>query len=287
MLVFEFFPKEVIFMLVLAFIWIIVAIFMDFRKREVENWWNFSLIALILAYRAFVSVSTSNAWWFYWGLIGLAAGFVIANLFYYARMFAGGDAKLLIAISTVLPFSLYWKENLNFLLLFIFAFFIAGAIYGAVYSIILMIKYYRRFYQEYNKNYNKNKFLVLGVSIFFFSVLIFSFFFEYYLISLLALIICISPTLILFAKALENSCMNSDVLVRDLTVGDWIAQTIMVQGKKIKPNWEGLSEKELALIKKYKSRNFKVLVKEGIPFTPAFLFGLLITLILLYRISLF
>lgn len=287
MLIFEIFPKEAWFMLGVAFVWIIVAVFMDFKKREVENWWNFSLMAFILAYRAFVSVSTSNAWWFYWGLIGLVGGFVLANLFYYARLFAGGDAKLLMALGTILPFSLSWKENLNILLVFIFAFFIAGAIYGAVYSIILMIKHFKKFRVEFNKNFNKNKVLVLGISIFFLILLIIFILLSYYLLAVLAFMVAISPSLILSAKSLENTCMNSQVLVKNLTIGDWIVENIKVGRKTIKPNWEGLSEEDLALIKKYKKKNFKVSVKEGIPFTPAFLLGLLITIMLLYRISFF
>ena len=45
-------------LVVLALIWIIVSVVQDFRKREVENWWNFSLISIALAYRAFLSVFT-------------------------------------------------------------------------------------------------------------------------------------------------------------------------------------------------------------------------------------
>ena len=53
---------ENLFLIVLAFIWIIVAIVQDFRKREIANWLNFSLIAIVLAYRAFVSIAILNYW---------------------------------------------------------------------------------------------------------------------------------------------------------------------------------------------------------------------------------
>ena len=52
-------------------------------------------------------------------------------------------------------------------------------------------------------------------------------------------------------------------------------------GKKvIKPNWQGLSEKDVLLIKKKKTG--KVFVKYGIPFTPAFLLAFVGVLILFW-----
>jgi len=66
------------FLLAIGLIWIAVAVIQDFRKREVANWWNFSLIVFALAFRAFVAVNNSNIWFFYWGLIGLALGFVLS-----------------------------------------------------------------------------------------------------------------------------------------------------------------------------------------------------------------
>ena len=64
------FLPEVIFMLSIAIIWTIIAVAQDFRKREVANWWNFSLIIFILAFRLFLSIEKGNYWWFLWGLIG-------------------------------------------------------------------------------------------------------------------------------------------------------------------------------------------------------------------------
>ena len=60
-MVIDIFPKEAWFMIAIAFIWIIVAIVMDFKKREVENWWNFSLIAFVsnfIVYILFVVLNT-------------------------------------------------------------------------------------------------------------------------------------------------------------------------------------------------------------------------------------
>lgn len=76
------------------------------------------------------------------------------------------------------------------------------------------------------------------------------------------------------------------VPVSVLTIGDWLVKSVKAGKKIIKPNWEGLSEEELRIIRK--NVKGKVLVKYGLPFTPSFLIGFLAMLILFYfRINFF
>ncbi|MBU2053223.1 MAG: prepilin peptidase [Nanoarchaeota archaeon] len=96
----------VIFLIVLGFVWIIFASVQDLKNKEVANWLNFSLIIFALGFRFFYSLFYRGGFsFFYQGLIGLGIFFVLGNLLYYGRMFAGGDAKLMIAMGAVLPFS--------------------------------------------------------------------------------------------------------------------------------------------------------------------------------------
>ena len=134
-----------LFILSLAVMWLIVASILDFRKREVENWWSFSLIIFVFAFRAFLSIESSNYLYLVWGLIGLIVGFGLCNLFYYGRMFGGGDAKFLMALGTILPLSLDWKVNLFIFVLFILALLFSGAIYGLVYCVVLTFMNFRKF----------------------------------------------------------------------------------------------------------------------------------------------
>ena len=274
------------FIISIAVIWMILAVVQDFRKREVANWWNFSLIAFVLAYRAFLSVNTGESWYFLWGLIGLATGFILANAFYYARMFAGGDAKLLMALGAVLPLSLYWEINLEILFWFIILFLLSGAIYGLVYSIILSIIHFNRFRKRFCYYLSKYEdllyfffFLFLFLIIIFLILKNYSYFSDYFLISLFILLF-LCPLLFIYAKSIEDICMNSLVRVSSLTIGDWLVKPVKAGRAIIKPNWEGLSEKELKMIKR--NVRGRVLVKYGIPFTPSFLFGFLIMLALFF-----
>ena len=143
--------NEVIFLFVLATIWIIFAVIQDLRKREVANWLNFSLIIFALGFRFFYSLFSSELdfAFFYQGLIGLGIFFIIGNLLYYGKMFAGGDAKLMIALGTILPLSNDFFINLKFFALFFFLFLFAGAFYSLTVSIVLTVKNFKIFKKEF------------------------------------------------------------------------------------------------------------------------------------------
>ena len=82
---FEILGYENLFLIILGFIWIIGAVIQDFKRREVDNIWNFSLIAFALAYRLSLSVYSENYWFFINGLLGLAIFLFLGNVFYYSR----------------------------------------------------------------------------------------------------------------------------------------------------------------------------------------------------------
>ena len=260
-------------LVVLALIWIIVAVVQDFRKREVENWWNFSLIAIALAYRAFLSVFTLNAWYFLYGVIGFGIFFALANAFYYSRVFAGGDAKLLMGLGAVLPFSLSVISNLMIFLYFAVLVLFAGGLWGLVFSVWLVVKNKKSFSKEFKKPFNKNKKLINLAVIIAVLFAIFLLFLNQYILIALPILLMLFPLLYVYAKAIEESCMIKAVKTSELTVGDWLYQETRVGNKIIKPNWQGLDEKELALLQKLKK---KVKIKQGIPFTPGFLIAFLV-----------
>ena len=266
-------------LIAIAVVWILIAIIQDFRSLEVANWWNFSLIVFVLAYRSFLSVSKANYWYVLWGVIGLGIFWIISEGFYYARMFGGGDTKLLMALGTILPLSLQWQENLQIAIIFLMMFLFSAAIYGTVYSIVLVIIKYNSFKKEYDmlsKNYKKEILSLVFLSIIFLAL---SLIFNIPAGVWLSILILISPFLLISAKSIENTCLIRKVAVSKLTIGDWIVEKVKIGRKTIKPNWQGLSEEELKTIKKYKG---KVKVKYGIPFTPAFLFGIIGMVIIMF-----
>lgn len=278
----EIFLQRNWFLFFVAFIWIIVAIVMDFRKREVANWWNFSLITIVLVYRGLVSVAESSLWNIGWGLIGLVIGFALANGFYYARMFAGGDAKLMIALGTILPLSYDYMINLSILIWFIILFLLVGGIYGILYSLVVAIWRAKAFAKNFLEEFLKYWKILIFVFLLGVGLIIFSFIYGVFLGIWFGFLILLGPILLVYAKSVENICLVKEVSVKDLTVGDWLLKSIKIGKQPIEPDWQGLSELELELIKQ--GYNKKVWIRYGIPFTPAFLFSF-IALLSLYWLN--
>lgn len=268
------------FLIVIGLIWIIVAVIQDLRKREIANWWNFSLIAVALSYRAFVSLWMADYWYFVHGLIGFAIFFGLAYGFYYGRVFAGGDAKLLMGLGAVLPFSSLFFENITLFIYFILLFLLCGSIYGLFYSVGLALRNRKAFAAEFFRQTKKQKKIFISFIVLALAFSVFVMIMGEFVFLLFSLCLFLFPFLYSYAKAVEEGCLIREKKARELTVGDWLYKQVKVGKKIIKPNWEGLSEEELEILKKYKG---KVTIKEGIPFTPAFLFAFLILIYLIKK----
>jgi len=263
---------EVIFLSVLAILWIIFAVIQDLKKREVPNWLNFSLIIFALGFRFFYSLfSGENFSFFFQGLIGFGIFLVLGNLFYYARMFAGGDAKLLISLGAVLPFSDKFMVNLEFFLLFFVLFFFAGAVYSIGASIFLTVKNYGKFKKEIRNQAKKNKILLYAVM--FFGLALMSIGFSEKIFFFIGILVFLLPYFYVYVKAVDESCMVKKIRTAELREGDWLYRNVRVGRRIIKARWEGLSKEEIRLIrKKYR----QIVIRQGVPFAPVFLITFLI-----------
>lgn len=265
------------FLITIGIIWIIGAIIQDLHRREVDNIWNFSLIGIALAYRFSNGVFSGNYWFVINGFLGLGVFLLLGNLFYYSRLFAGGDAKLLIALGAILPLSYSWITNFKIFGMFVFVFMLGGSIYSLFYSCFLIIGNFSRFNFYFMKYFKRNYGWFVGVLLFSLIWAIFSFFIGFAELILISLIVLLFPVLLVFSKAVEESCLIKEVSYDRVTEGDWLIEDIRVGGKVIKASWRGLSRKELGLIKRAR-KNVKI--KYGIPFTPAFLIGFVGVLLL-------
>jgi len=273
--------EEYYFLFGLALVWTVFAVVQDFRRREVSNWLNFSFIAIALAYRAFYSVARGDMEFFVLGLGGFAVFFVIAHGLYYSRVFAGGDAKLLMGYGVILPYTSY--SSLFFLGVgFIFVLFLVGAIYSLIYGLFLVVGNWERFKKEFVKDFSKRKWMfvvsvVLGIG--------FLFLVDKLLWLFLVLFLLVMPLMYSYLKALDKSMIKLKSW-GELQEGDWLEKDVKIGGRVIKKSVHGLSLKEIVRIKKSGRR---VLIKDGIPFTPAFLgaLGIMVYVFLVLEVSAF
>ncbi len=255
--------KEYYFLFALTLAWTFFATIQDLKKREVANWLNFSLIFFALAYRAFYAFFVKEYEFFLFGLIGFILFFLIANALYYSNAFAGGDAKLLMAYGAVLPFSSYlslMSLSISFLLILFFF----GAIYSIFYSFKIIAENKEKFKLEFRKYFNKYKNVSL-ISIFSLILFLIISFVNLFFLSLMLL--SLIPLAYVYTKALDK-CMIKLTEAKNLTEGDWLVHNVKIGRKIIKKTVHGLSLGDIKILKKYKK---KVLIKQGIPFVPAFL----------------
>lgn len=274
---------ETVFLIALALIWVLVASIYDIKKRLVFNWLSFSLIIFALGFRFFYSLFNENLTFFYQGLIGLGIFFLLGNFFYYTRMFAGGDAKLMMALGPVLPLSTSFHTNLKILILFFLLFLLAGAIYGIGWSIYLFSKEKKKLAKEVKVKLKKFKIpsmLLMILGLLFMAIGFYDSLFFY-----LGVMVFLSPYLYVYSKAIDDVCLVKNVKTKNLEEGDWLYKDFRVKGKIIKADWGGLSKKQIAEIRK---QHKSVMIREGIPFVPTFLIALLVlTYIWLFNQELF
>ena len=264
---------QVLFLFVPALIWIVFAVVQDLRKREIANWLNFSLIIFAMGFRFFYSLFSNDFGLFYQGILGLMIFFLLGNLLYYGRMFAGGDSKLLIALGAILPISDSFFTNVKFFSIFLIIFLLIGAIYSLVGSLILSFNNFLAFRKEFKNQIRKNK--KFTIPIMFFALIIMSLGFMESLLFLLGILIFLAPYLYIYAKAIDESCMIKKISTKNLMEGDWLYKDVRVGKQIIKATWNGLDKEEIKQLKKY--HKF-VLVRYGIPFSPVFLISFLIYL---------
>jgi hypothetical protein len=162
-------------------------------------------------------------------------------------------------------------ENVQFFLVFLFLFFFSGTVYSFIVSGGLAIKNFKVFKKEFIVQFKQHKKLLCLIMLLGLGVMVFGFVDSLFFI--LGVLIFILPYLYIFAKAIDESCMVKEVKVGNLAEGDWLYSDLKVGNKKIKAKWDGLNKKDIVAIRKqYKA----IKIKQGIPFTPAFLISLVI-----------
>jgi len=246
---------------------VIIAVYQDVKRREIDNFLNLFLFFSGFAYFIFSTVGKTDS-------ISMILAFcffivicaVLSFGLYSARAFAGGDAKLLFALSPLffqLSF-LYSTFNLG---LFIVLLFLSGAVYGLVFSSFFLIRDFDRIKKFLDIEFRKKVYLITFCLIIIFFILGF-FFRAAFLFCILGIVFMI---LFALARAVDAVSMMKKIKSINLREGDWLMQDIHVNGKIIKKTWEGLSEKEINFIKKHKK---EVIIKDGLPYAFAFFIAL-------------
>ncbi len=279
-----------ILLLTITITYLIIASISDLKTKEVPDFISYSLIIIALTLRLLYSLTTKDFTYLIQGLIGFIIFFTLSILFYYAKIWGGGDAKLLMGLGAVFPtypkiLLNYFTPNLNlpFLLILIMNILIIGSVYGILWSIILATMNKKQFLKEIKPIYTKYRllahlFLILSILVLSLILIIPETKIKLMLL-ILSMILLIYPYLIIFIKTIEKSCLIKNIDIENLTEGDWLAKDVKLNNKLIlSKKITEIEKKHIQLLKRYKIK--KVLIKQGIPFIPSFLLSVIISLIL-------
>ncbi len=250
----------------LFFIGIVVASLQDLKRREVDNWLNLFLLVsgfIFIFYKAIIENDVSLVFQAGFALVVM---FIFMNLFYYGRVFAGGDAKLLVAMTVFFIGASFYLTLINIGVFLLFLMF-SGSVYGLLYSFVLYVKDFNKVNMEMKKGFGR--LWVRVVVIFGVILLVFSFVSWFFLF--LSILLLLLSILYVFAKGLENVSMIRVVSGKELREGDWLVEDIKIGKKTINADWDGLSLANIKLLKSKKN----IKIKDGLPFVPAFLIAFL------------
>ncbi len=206
-------------------------------------------------------------------LLSLNGSFLISNLFislaiatvfglmmYYTGQWGGGDSKLLIGMSTMLP-----MYTLNAPYPFIVSFIVNLMIAGGIYSTLFLIKESLVNFSKINSDLPFLKYLFV-VSI----ALILG---KFYILGASLAVLMI----LVLAMHVQNKFFVKKILPKNLVEGDWVLDELKYRGKIIfKPKTTGVSKKDILAIKKHFKKPLNV--KSGVAFGPAFLIAFLLTM---------
>ena len=271
----------------IGFAGLLAATWVDIKTKEIPDWITYGMIFTGFSLRLINSIVLSLWSYFYYAIFSFLLMLVIGWTFYYTRQWGGGDAKLIMGLGVIFattPF--YLSASLfPFPIVLLMNILLMGALYGLFYGIFLALRYRKKFVKDLKflnrqKRTRRSKIFSLCIALILIFIMI-------YLVEDIRLKLIISslsaftlllPYLRIFVRSVENSCLYQIKKVKDLTEGDWVEQDVVIRGKVIyrkKPL--GIEKDDIQRLKDAKVK--QIIVKEGIPFAPPFLFGLLVTLL--------
>ena len=267
---------------------LIIASYMDLKKREVADWLNFFLISAGIGISIIYSIYFLDYRYVFFSIAGFLLSFLIGYFMYYTGQWGGGDSKMLMGLGAILGFEFAFD---SFLVKFYINILFAGALYGLAWIIVLFYLHKEKVFKKMDAIFRKkNTTLLRRIS--------------FIIILVLLIIIIITPGRILdsqikliffimlfllyfmnylwvFVKAIEKTAMLKSLDVEEVTEGDWIVKDVIIDKKRVcGPSDLGIDKSQISQLLKYKREGKidKILIKQGIPFIPSFLLAFIYTL---------
>jgi Flp pilus assembly protein protease CpaA len=261
---------------IVALVALIIASYTDITTREVPDWLSYGLLFSALGIRfIFASQLGFNIFWS--GLLGFFALFFVGYLFYLVSQWGGGDAKLLMGMGAIIGVSLPFRvESLGILWYFIALLFL-GAIYGLAWMVFVAIKGKKRVFPSIKETLIEYKYLHLNI------IFITLLFVVITLFNKLFWPLILFPPLVFYSFVLisvvEKTEFHRRVHPINLTQGDWLVEDVKINSKTVLEK-KTLDKEDIIRLRSLATNKqiIDVLIKDGIPFIPSFLFAYIVVL---------
>ncbi len=245
-----------------------IAAIWDLKTTEIPDIIPHLMIFFAIVYYVFIGYASGSFFLLSeslkYGFLLLFSGFGL----YFLGQWGGGDAKLLSAISFLMPINFFGKNFFPFPLVFTFNLFVIGTVYIVVYAFVFSLKkreLWKFFMKEIRKSF-KN--IVVSSALTFVLLSAIGLSFLQYLLclefviltSLIASVFTVFMFLIMiFLRVVERYGFRKKIKLKDLKVGD-----VLLNSKV----WEGVTKSKIRELKKTGKRY--VWIKEGVRFGGAF-----------------
>jgi len=285
-------------LIIIGSIGLIIGSITDFKKREVADWLNFSLIATGISIRLLYAILYAEWTQLFFGIAWVIIAFAFGSLMYYTGQWGGGDVKIITGLGAITGFlspTIFntstdllrfvlppWVMPGTFMLHFMINSFLLGAIYGICMMIIQGFVQRQKFIAECIA---MKKYFVwsLTSSI---AILFAGYIFLWisgqvvFMLQVLLWFIALSPFLVAITKVVERACMIRMMPVPELTEGEWIVEDVIIDDAYIcGPKDLGISKEAIETLRVLEKKGSitEVKVKIGIPFVPAFFLAYFVT----------
>jgi Flp pilus assembly protein protease CpaA len=256
------------FLFYLFLIGLLIASWMDLKRREVDNWLNLFLLFSGGVFIVFNAFFYNTFLIIIFGVFSFFIMFLIEEILYHSRVFGGGDSKLMLAMFSLFVGAGFFATLFN-IFSFVILLFLCGGVGGLVYSFVLFFINFKKVSKQLKEGFKSPyiRYLIFaGIVLFVLSYVDWFFLFV-------SIFVLIGLFLFVFARALDNSVMIKEVSPGNLREGDLLAEDVNFKGRKIKVDWEGLSKKDILFLKGLRK---KIKIKQGIPFAVVFLIAFLL-----------
>ncbi len=269
----------------IIFLGLLFGSYTDFKKREVPDILNYSLICVGVFLGILNSLFIWSVWPLIWSLIGLGCGYLFGAAMFYTGQWGGGDAKMLMAIGALQGVNIISFRGGEIPLFFttVLTILFVGSIYGVGYMFWIIFVNWKIFKKNYFSRLAELRRFRLYVLSCMVGLLLGSFFIQDLFIRsmfwLLLSLLFLGMHAIIAVKIVEKFCMTKEIPLSKATEGDWVVDDVFIDSERVcGPKDLGLTLESLETLKKHKIKIIKI--KEGVPFIPGFFLGFICVLIL-------